>query len=113
MPQGTKEKTYSELLKDPRWQKKRLKVLERDKFECVTCGDSESELHVHHGYYEFGMMPWDYHNDSLHTLCDDCHAMTKKFMTRVRKNLKSIDPEEWELVDRYVLKIVKNSNKKG
>lgn len=34
MATDTKYKTYSEKLKDPRWQKKRLEVLERDKSQA-------------------------------------------------------------------------------
>ena len=32
---------YSEKLRDPRWQKARLKVLERDNWTCVNCGETE------------------------------------------------------------------------
>jgi hypothetical protein len=35
---------YSDKLKDPRWQKKRLEVFERDGWCCQCCGDSESPL---------------------------------------------------------------------
>ena len=66
-------KKYSEKLRDPRWQKKRLEVLERDEWMCQCCYDSESTLHVHHKYYEKGNEPWEYPADSLLTLCDDCH----------------------------------------
>lgn len=44
--------TYYEMLKDPRWQKKRLEIMERDEFACRDCGDKESTLNVHHTYYE-------------------------------------------------------------
>ena len=33
---------YSEKLKDPRWQKKRLEILERDNFRCQYCGDKNA-----------------------------------------------------------------------
>jgi len=66
-------KTYAQLLKDPRWQKKRLEILERDEFTCQNCHDSENTLHVHHCYYETGMMPWEYDSGSLVTLCECCH----------------------------------------
>lgn len=65
--------TYSEKLKDPRWQKTRLKVLERDNFTCVCCGDSTKQLHVHHCYYVSKREPWDYNHHALLTLCIDCH----------------------------------------
>jgi hypothetical protein len=65
--------TYSEKLKDPRWQKKRLEILERDKWKCQCCEDEETTLHVHHFNYERGKEPWEYNNDSLITLCENCH----------------------------------------
>lgn len=65
--------SYSELLKDPRWQRKRLDILNRDNFTCVCCGDDKSTLHVHHQYYINGRMPWEYSNDLLITLCAKCH----------------------------------------
>lgn len=66
-------KKYSEKLKDPRWQKKRLNIFERDKWNCQLCHDKESTLHVHHRYYEKGHEPWDYPDMALITLCEFCH----------------------------------------
>jgi 5-methylcytosine-specific restriction endonuclease McrA len=67
------EKSYAEKLKDPRWQKKRLEILQRDNFTCRACEDSSKMLHVHHVFYEKGNDPWDYQNNDLITLCEDCH----------------------------------------
>jgi hypothetical protein len=50
---------YSQKLKDPRWQKKRLEILERDGWKCMACGDKEKTLHVHHIFYLPGKEPWD------------------------------------------------------
>lgn len=66
-------KKYSEKLKDPRWQKKRLEVFERDNFCCQGCCDTESTLSVHHLRYIPNREPWDYPNDLLLTLCENCH----------------------------------------
>ena len=66
--------TYSDLLKDPRWQKKRLEIFNRDNFSCVSCGDGASTLHVHHHYYINGKKPWEYNNSVLVTLCEQCHG---------------------------------------
>lgn len=68
-----KRKTYSELLRSPLWQKKRLEVFERDNYTCQYCGSTTKELHVHHKTYKKGAKPWEYDNDSLITLCHDCH----------------------------------------
>lgn len=67
-------KTYEELLKDPRWQKRRLKTFERDGWKCTQCGNSTQELHAHHTLYITGRDPWDYPEDAIKTLCDDCHG---------------------------------------
>ncbi len=58
---------------DPRWQKKRLEILQRDRFTCKYCESEEKTLHVHHKYYIKGRKVWDYHNSALITLCEDCH----------------------------------------
>ena len=42
---------YAEKFKDPRWQKKRLEILERDDFSCRVCYDASNTLHVHHCFY--------------------------------------------------------------
>ena len=68
-----KMSNYSELLKDPRWQKKRLDIFNRDKFKCRSCEDTKKTLHVHHLYYDYKLKPWEYSDDDLVTLCEDCH----------------------------------------
>jgi len=80
-------KSYYEKLKDPRWQKKRLEILERADFCCEDCGDEESTLHVHHGYYEKGLDPWDYANNTLWCLCEGCHFEIEIELTKIRKIL--------------------------
>ena len=67
--------TYSEKLKNPLWQKKRLEILDRDNFTCTLCSDTETELHVHHKEYKSGKKPWEYENDKLQALCKHCHGV--------------------------------------
>jgi|SRR5450759_5112281 len=64
---------YSEKLRDPRWQKARLLVLERDGWACQLCFNTEATLHVHHKYYQPNVEPWDYPSEALVTLCEVCH----------------------------------------
>jgi hypothetical protein len=64
---------YAKLLRDPRWQKLRLQILERGGWTCQSCGDSSSTLHVHHLLYHYGSKPWEYIPELLLTLCEDCH----------------------------------------
>lgn len=70
---------YSDKLKDPRWQRKRLKILERDDFKCQLCGDREAPLSVHHKYYKNNYDPWDYSDESLITLCEECHKKEERY----------------------------------
>jgi hypothetical protein len=65
--------TYSEKLKDLRWQKKRLEIFTRDSFTCQHCMSNTNTLHVHHKYYIKADNPWDYPEKALVTLCDECH----------------------------------------
>ena len=64
---------YSELLKSPKWQKKRLEILSRDNFKCKCCGDEETQLQVHH--LEYKGKPWEVDSSKLVTLCADCHLI--------------------------------------
>lgn len=66
--------TYAEKLKDPRWQKKRLEIFERDRWLCRVCGHGDKSLTVHHSCYLPKRNPWEYDNAFLYTTCDDCHA---------------------------------------
>jgi hypothetical protein len=78
---------YSDQYKDPRWQKKRLEILERDGFTCCRCGDKDSQLHVHHIRYIRGKKVWDYDNKMLLTLCSDCHEVTHLFMDHFNESM--------------------------
>lgn len=71
--------TYSEKLRNPKWQKKRLEILQRDNFKCVLCKDDETELHVHHQKYTKN--PWDAPNKDLKTMCKNCHRFIEFLKT--------------------------------
>lgn len=64
-----------EKLQDPRWQRKRLEIFERDSFSCLDCSSNTKMLTVHHCVYMRTLDPWDYPNDILMTLCDPCHVL--------------------------------------
>ena len=70
--------TYEELLQTQSWKEKRLKILNRDNYTCTFCHKQKPVMVVHHKYYlkypnEQHVLPWDYPDDALITLCDDCH----------------------------------------
>lgn len=70
--------TYTEKLKNPKWQKRRLEILDRDNWECQLCGDKETEFHVHHKIYN--KEPWDALDEHLTSYCKHCHFIIEAFI---------------------------------
>ncbi len=65
--------TYAEQLRHPRWQRRRLERLNKADFRCEKCSVDDRPLHVHHKAYRNGAAPWEYADDELLVLCEDCH----------------------------------------
>ena len=65
--------TYKEQLLDPRWQKRRLEIFERDHWMCRSCCETSKTLHVHHMVYEKNCTAWNADDLCLVTVCSDCH----------------------------------------
>jgi 5-methylcytosine-specific restriction endonuclease McrA len=76
---------YLEERKNPRWQRRRLSIFQRDDFTCRFCGDKDSELHVHHLAY--GKTVWGVSDDDLITLCRGCHAAIESVLKETRRRL--------------------------
>lgn len=66
---------YAAKYRDPRWQKKRLEVMERAGFKCEACGRTDSPLAVHHLCYNGD--PWETESCWLECLCEKCHYRRK------------------------------------
>lgn len=95
---------YKEQLLDPRWQKKRLKILERDNWACTLCGDTKSTLHIHHESYCGA--PWEVEDTDLKTHCEHCHSVaTYISKTSVYKEmlLKKIVKIRTESADTFIV----------
>lgn len=86
------QREYRERLRDPRWQKNRLAILERADWRCEGCGTREVNLQIHHGYYERGVMPWEYPAEALYCLCDDCHERAEARKAEAYRELGLIAP---------------------
>lgn len=83
--------SYSELLQDPQWQKKRLEILQSRGWACEKCDDTERTLNVHHRYYVKNREPWKYPDFCYQVLCRDCHNAR-------HEATEPNDFEEWELI---------------
>ena len=83
--------TYSDLLRDPRWQRKRLEVLNFADWHCERCGDGDSTLHVHHKRYVKGRAPWEYDIQELAVLCAACHDCEHELAVQRTEFLSRMD----------------------
>lgn len=82
--------TYSEQLKHPNWQRKRLEMLNEANFECSNCGDKDSMLHVHHRQYFKGRQAWEYESTELAVLCEACHKEEHDTVDGLKKLLSEV-----------------------
>jgi hypothetical protein len=104
------KKTYSDKLKDPRWQKKRLEILERDEWACRACTSTKDTLHVHHIKYEKSHEPWEAQDDELITLCESCHDIWhylfngKKCPDTICLVAELYSDLEWEKIQKWLKK---------
>ena len=126
--------SYSDSFKDPRWQKKRLEILNRDNFICQHCFENKNMLHVHHRFYRGNKKPWEYENHVLITLCDDCHiyqheeepykyllsSLFKMGVTQHNNEFESYfymeknrEPSKDDLIDIFIKILNANKNKNG
>lgn len=89
---------YNEQLKTPAWQEKALEIKRRDLFICQHCKETKPILHVHHKAYVFEWKAWEYPNDYLITLCDECHLEAHEWISRIDITIESllinVDPIE-------------------
>jgi len=79
MPKDERREAYLQKLRDPRWQRRRLEIMERDHFACRWCRGDKETLNVHHLYYESGREPWDYPAEAFLTLCETCHEQESAY----------------------------------
>lgn len=68
-------KEYAELLLRPEWKERRLQILKRDNYTCQRCGVRGKKMNVHHLRYDKSVMPWEYDDKDLITLCEECHEI--------------------------------------
>jgi transposase len=91
--------TYSQKLRDPRWQVRRVQVLNRDNFTCCDCGKKDGPMHVHHHYYAKGG-PWETDESFLSSLCPSCHALRHKLEARIQaaigRIMQRVSNEQWD-----------------
>ena len=123
-----KKSEFFEQYKDPRWQKKRLEIMNRDNFTCQSCFNDTKTLNVHHKYYIYERPIWDYPDELLVTLCKDCHEIQEESKYIINDFIKVLLSDGYLSTDlvlllnilrklphgnkgvKYLQKIIKNNN---
>jgi len=85
--------TYSEKLRSPLWQRRRLEIFQRDNFQCQSCDRTDLTLHVHHLKYFPNLEPWEYEDHYLVTYCELCHNSEHLMGDSIRESLIQIVSE--------------------
>lgn len=100
-------KSYWEKLRDPRWQRKRLEVMQKNDFKCQNCKDvlnidsDDLTLNVHHAWYE-KIDPWEYEEECYQCLCEPCHKIAEKARLEISKMLFIHYPEELRQIAEWL-----------
>jgi len=82
------KQSYYEKLRSPEWQRKRLEIMQRDNFTCMSCGNKEKTLNVHHKTYRKNAEPWDYPDENFVTYCQYCHEEMHMHFDEIKMSVK-------------------------
>lgn len=85
---GSGMSPYEKLLRDPRWQRRRSEVYTSALWTCVICGRKDRTLTVHHVVYVKGRQPWEYRDELLQCLCEECHKEREAILRSITDAIK-------------------------
>lgn len=87
--------SYADKLRDARWQRKRLEVLELAGWICQECGaEDHRALDVHHSYYQRGLEPWEHPTTAMRCVCNPCHEIRAESERRLLRALSIYNATE-------------------
>ena len=89
-------RSYAKYLTSKAWARLRAKVLRRDEWRCVTCGEQATQ--VHHRSYDIRTMDGG-RLDALVSLCHACHEWVEWDGNRKTRT----DEKEERLTDRQAM----------
>lgn len=89
----------------PQWQKKRLRIMNRANWRCEHCNTDSKCLNVHHTYYKpakENAKVWEYDDEDLICLCEDCHENWHVMMNCLKRKLGKLPYFRLREVDNYI-----------
>jgi 5-methylcytosine-specific restriction endonuclease McrA len=89
-------KQWAAFMDEPEWKQKRSEILKRDGYSCRKCGSrgKHGNLRVHHIKYQPGLKPWEYADETLISLCKDCHTSLHRL-----ENIKKVIIKRKKIAD--------------
>lgn len=93
--------SYTDQLKHPKWQRRRLEIMQRADFHCESCKSGEITLNVHHKLYRKGAMAWEYADNELQCLCENCHKGRHDVIAEIEALLHELPTESLFQVRTY------------
>jgi len=100
--------SYFDDLKHPLWQKRRLEVFNSENWKCQECQSTTKQLTVHHSIYVNKWHLWEYPDELLLSLCEDCHLERQNVEESLRielmKRLKRVPLKRLKIIFWRVMK---------
>ena len=90
------EYDYKKLLKRPEWREKSTALIAKSP-RCEKCGKTRRRFAVHHRYYEYARLPWDYPDEAFMVVCNGrCHREADQDREEEESDARSYRQLGWQ-----------------
>lgn len=87
---------YAKLLRQHEWREKRDEIVAKSP-RCYKCGRRGRRFAVHHRYYEYGCLPWDYPDEAYMVVCaGECHREADEDREEEEQDTKNLKHFGWQ-----------------
>lgn len=84
--------------------------MQRAEFRCESCQAADKTLHAHHRIYIKGRAPWEYEDDDLACLCEECHRLWHEKRAELDDAIKYLTPGEFGLIAAYAQQLLRENH---
>ncbi|HAF13076.1 MAG TPA: hypothetical protein DCK99_05120 [Blastocatellia bacterium] len=87
---------YAKLLKRREWREKKNEIIAKSP-RCQKCGRTGRRFAVHHSYYDYGRLPWDYPDEAYMVVCNGrCHREADEDREEQQRDAENYDRFVWQ-----------------
>lgn len=102
-------KRYHEDLQHSEWISLRDRLI-RERACCESCGSNDRPYEVHHRGYLPGRRAWEYEDEHLSVLCNNCHFEITEDADKIWNMILKLDPIHSRLAVKLVEAIISDQN---